>query len=384
MAIWLKELSGSSAAAGVTFFAFGIGGMLSPVGGVIADRFRRRQLLIVINIVAVGPVLMLTLVRHSDQAWLVYLTMFVLGAIGTIQSAAQRALLPMLVDPGLLGDANSFRQTLSELIRIFAPVLGAGLFAIVGGAVVAEIDAATFVAGAAGLLVLRVSESKPERRPERWTTEVSAGTRFLVRSAVLRQITVALGGVVLVFGFTESINFSVVTVGLGHSASFIGVFFATQGIAGIIGAISAASMLRRLTERQLVVAGLSLAACAPLLLAVPNLEVVLAGFALGGIALPWVLVAATTALQRRAPREILGRVSGAFDFVLNVPQVISIGVGAALITVVPYRDLLFVVAAVMALSTSYLATRGKEESRQASEEPAPATADIGVGKGKPG
>jgi MFS family permease len=360
MAIWLKELSGSSAMAGITFFAFGCGALLSPVGGMIADRFRRKPLLIVVNLIAAGPVLLLTQVHDSGQAWMVYLVMFALGAIGAVQAAAETALLPRLVPAGALGHANGLRQTLTELIRLFAPVLGAGLFTLVGGAVIAEIDAATFVIAAAGLIAVRVSEPPPGARRASWKAEMSIGVRFLASDTMLRQITIALGCVILVFGFTDSINFSVVTAGLRHSASFIGVLLAVQGVTGIIGAITAGPILKRFTERHLVVIGLVAATGTPLLLALPNLAAVLAGFAIGGLALPWVLVSATTALQRRSPEQILGRVSGAFNLVLTIPQLVSIGVGAALITRVGYRELLIIVAAVMALSSAYLGTRRDE------------------------
>jgi len=368
MAIWLKELTGSSAAAGLTLFAFGCGGLLSPLGGVVVDRFRRRKLLVGVNLVAAAPVLLLTLVHHAGQAWVVYAVMFVLGLIGTIVTAAQTALLPLLVPDNLLGEANGLQQMLTEGIRLLAPVVGAGLFTLVGGAVVAEIDAATFVVGAIAMLLLRVDERTLSHSESRWTAEVSAGTRFLLKTTILRQLAIALVCVVLVFGFTESINFSVVTAGLHHSASFIGVLLAVQSVGGVAGAATAGLLLKRLTERQLTVVGLSLAVFIPLLLTLQNLAAVMVGFAVGGVTLPWVVVAAATALQRRTPAEIMGRVSGAFNLLLFVPQVISVGIGSALIPVVGYPDLLFVIAGMLLISTIYLATRAEQRGRLAGGE----------------
>jgi MFS family permease len=166
----------------------------------------------------------------------------------------------------------------------------------------------------------------------------------------------------------ESINFSVVTVGLHHSASFIGVLLTVQSVGGVLGAGTAGMLLRYFTERQLIVAGLALAATTPLLLTLPDLTAVTAGFGIGGIALPWVVVAATTVLQRRVPAEIIGRVSGIFSTILVVPQVVSVGVGAALITLVDYHYLLIVVAVLTLLSAGYLATRGDDERRFAAPE----------------
>jgi MFS family permease len=161
----------------------------------------------------------------------------------------------------------------------------------------------------------------------------------------------------------------VVTVGLHHSASFIGVLLAVQSVGGLVGAGTVGRLLKHATERQIVVAGLALAAVTPLLLTLSNVVAVLVGFGIGGIALPWIVVAATTAMQRRVPVEIMGRIAGIFTAILVVPQVISIGVGASLITFVDYRYLLLVVAGVTLISATYLTTRDDEAYSSASMKP---------------
>jgi hypothetical protein len=295
--------------------------------------------------------------------------MFIMGMIGSVITAAQTALIPLLVPGDLLGDANGVQQMLTEGIRLFAPVLGAGLFTLVGAATVAEIDAATFLVAAMALLRVRVDEHTSGGKEFGWTQEIRLGVRFLGKLAIVRQIAVAMGLVVLAFGFMESINFSVVTVGLHHSASFIGVLLAVQSVGGLVGAGTVGRLLKHATERQIVVAGLALAAVTPLLLTLSNVVAVLVGFGIGGIALPWIVVAATTAMQRRVPVEIMGRIAGIFTAILVVPQVISIGVGASLITFVDYRYLLLVVAGVTLISATYLTTRDDEAYSSASMKP---------------
>ena len=63
MAIWIKEVTGSSAAAGLLMFCYAAGSLFSPAGGVIADRFRRRPFLICANLAAAAVVLLITLVH---------------------------------------------------------------------------------------------------------------------------------------------------------------------------------------------------------------------------------------------------------------------------------------------------------------------------------
>jgi MFS family permease len=44
MGIWIKVLTGSSAAAGLSFFALALGSLCGPLGGMLADKVRRRPL----------------------------------------------------------------------------------------------------------------------------------------------------------------------------------------------------------------------------------------------------------------------------------------------------------------------------------------------------
>src|ERR1700722_17226146 len=161
MAIWIKEMTGSSALAGLVMFCFALGNLFSPLGGVLADRFRRRPLLIALNLVAAGLVLLLLLVHDRSLMWLVYAVMFGYGLVGSAMGPAQTALLPVIVPAELLAEANAAQQTLVQGLRLVTPLVGAGLFVWLGGGPVAVIDAATFGVAVACLIALRVTEPAP-------------------------------------------------------------------------------------------------------------------------------------------------------------------------------------------------------------------------------
>ena len=74
-------------------------------------------------------------------------------------------------------------------------------------------------------------------------------------------------------------------------------------------------------------------------------------------ALPVVVVAITTALQRRTPGPVQGRVFTAFEFLAGGPQLLSIAAGAALVAVVDYRVLLVVMATGLLVGAGYGALR---------------------------
>jgi MFS family permease len=370
MAIWVKELTGSSAWAGLVMFCYAIGNLSSPLGGVIADRFRRRPMLICANLLGAALVLLILLVHGRGQIWIIYLVIFLSGVLAGAITPALTALLPALVPEDLLAEANGAQQTLNEGLRLVTPLIGAGLFALAGGAVVAEIDAATFLVAVAALLALRVDEPKPAPQAAGdGGGRMTAGFRFIRREPVLRSITLALALAMLAFGFTESAVFSVVTTGLHHRPTFTGVLLAAQGTGAVVAGLVAAPILRRMPEGMLTALALSCAAAAVLLLTLPSVVLVFVGVVLAGFVGPWVSVAAITAIQRRTPSGLLGRVAGVFGLSLTAPQVASVGLGAALIAVVDYRVLLFAVAVVAALAVAYLLSRPETRHTTASGTP---------------
>ena len=363
MAIWVKILTGSNSAAGLTFFAFTCGFLAAPVSGVIVDRLRRRPLLIAANLCGAALVCALLLVGGRGQVWLIYLVMFGYGAVNSLITSAQTALLPALVPGDLLGDANSVLQMASQGLRLITPLLGAGLLAWVGARPVILLDAGTFVVAAGTVLALRLREPRPDRAAARGRGggrgEFSAGIRYITRTPALRRVMIAGLIAVTAFGLFETVSFAVVAQGLHRSPPFLGVLTTLQGAGALAGGALAAPVMRRASERALIAAGLAACAGGALLLITAWLPLVLAASAALGLCIVWINVGAITLIQRRTPADLLGRVDAALEFAIIVPQAASIAAGAALIAVVNYRILLLAMAAVIAFSAGYLAS-GRE------------------------
>jgi cyanate permease len=172
-------------------------------------------------------------------------------------------------------------------------------------------------------------------------------------------MTFALAFALLAIGFAESAIFSVVTAGLHHKATFLGILETAQGIGAVTGGLIAAWVLRRTSEGVMTSLALLAVTAGALLLTAPALVPVLAGMALAGVALPWINVAVITAIQRRSPPELIGRVAGAFTVSFSVPQAISIGLGAALISVISYQALLVTIAVACGLAATYLVSHSQ-------------------------
>ena len=370
MGIWIKVLTGSSSAAGLSFFALALGSLCGPLGGMLADKVRRRPLLIATNLATAGLVLLLLLVRDRDQVWLIYAVMFGYGVSGSILGPAQTALVQAIVPAQLLGEANSVLQTAQQGLRLVTPLAGAGLFAVFGPAPVIIGDAATFLVAVATLVAIRIRERHPAPSGQRWLAELTAGARHIAGTIVLRQLTITAAVVVTAYGLSETVIFAVVSQGLHRPTTYLGILIAAQGAGAIAAGLAAAPLMGRLTEGLLAGLGMIIAAVGFLLLIPSQLPAVLAGCVLLGGSISWIIVGIMTKFQRRTPPELMGRTDAAFTIAYTVPQTMAIALGAGLIALLNYRILLLAIAGLMALAAGYLCTR-REQRPAADAQPRP-------------
>ncbi|MEY9873609.1 MFS family permease [Streptacidiphilus sp. MAP12-33] len=362
--VWVKELTGSTAQAGLCMLSLILGTLLSPVSGHLVDRMRRKPLLIGANAVTGLLMLSLTLVHGAGQVWLVYAVMFVNGLALSVTGSATTALLPAMVEPELLGAANGLTQALTQGQRLITPALGIGLLAAFGGGAVAAADAASFAAGILCWAFIKVDDPRPEPSAVHWRTETTAGFRFLLRTPSLRQLSTALVVGLFVAGMFETLAFAVVTVGLHRAPTWMGVIVTVMGVSGMLGGLLVGALVKPLGAGRLTALGLALCCGGALAFAVPATAVVLLGALLLGFALPCIIVGSMTAIQLTTPNELLGRVSGADVFLTTSGQALGMAAGSALITTVFYRDIAFAGAALLAVSALYLVTRREQRVPQ--------------------
>jgi MFS family permease len=347
LAIWVKELTGSNGAAATVFFALGATALLAPFGGYLVDRVRhRRRLLIATDAVTATAVLALVFVHSRADLWIVYAVIVAYGLSATVIGPATSALLKDLVDDTDLGGANAVRQVLGQGLRLVSPLVGAGLYAWIGGGALAVFDALTFAASIVAVAGLRIVESPPlghaERPPLR--IELVLGFRHIFRSPLLRRLAVTAGVAMLGLGLFESIDFAVVAA-LGHRPSYFGVLMSIQGAGSIAGGLVVTRAMRRIGEGAVVGLAMGGFAIASVGLMFASEAVVVPSVLVIGAAVSWYAVGFGTAMQRYTPPRLQGRVSTATFALTNIPQTVSIACGAALIGSIDYRALLGVLGA---------------------------------------
>ena len=348
-AIWIKDLTGSSSAAGMTFFFYLLAALAAPVGGLVADKFRRGRLLIVLNLAGAGIVAVLLLVGGAHDVWIIYAVMTAYGAIAVALGPAQSGLMTTLLPPELLGSANSALRGTQESLRLLAPILGAGVYALAGPKTVVTIDAGTFVIAALVLLTLRRDDPYPTPAEGNVLGRLTAGIVYVTRHADLRRLIAASMVFMLLAGLGESVRWVIVSVGLHRPAEYMGTLQFVMGAGAILGGLGSGPALHRFGEARIVGLGLLSFALGSALCVGPPVSIYI-GSVLVGAGAPALVIGAITMLQQASTRDIQGRTFSAFEFLTTAPQIVSIALGAALITVVDYRILLLAITAAATIS----------------------------------
>jgi MFS family permease len=293
--------------------------LVSPLAGVVADRYDRRMILVVADLARAGIVLCFLTVRSAEMVWLLYvLTALQLGVSGFFDPA-KNAILPDVVSPQRLGAANALISATWSVMLAFGAALG-GLVAGTWGVYTSfSLDAVTFLLSAFFIWRVRY-RTQPTQKSQGKSIrdalgEYAEGLRYLNRERDILMIACQKGAIALSVagGFNVvqvAIAEQVFVIGEGGSLS-LGIFLTVFGIGTGMGPIVARwwSGDRDGPLRQSITIFYGLTSVGLLVLAPladfysVNLGMFLRGFG-GGVV--WVF--ATQLLLQNVPASVRGRV----------------------------------------------------------------------------
>jgi MFS family permease len=345
--IWVKSLTGSSATAGAVSIGIYAPSLLGPIVGLAVDRVDRRRWLVAVNVASAAVVASLLAVRGRGEVWLIFVVMVGYGFSLVMAGPAEDALFAQMLPTDVRRQVNGWRLGLQEAGRLVAPLVGAGLFAWLGGGAVAGLDAATFVIAALATLRLKVPALPTVVETRHWRADLLAGFWHLRSTPGLGRIVVVGSTIMAVSGIGVAAQYSLVQA-LGRSPSFLGVLAAGLGAGSIVASLTSGRVLARFGEPGLLVAGLANYAIGSAVRCIPSSVAAVLGSVILGFALPWVFLAILNASQRLTPQHLQGRVSAAVSLVFFGPQTAMLAIGSAAITVLNYRTIYLGSAAVAA------------------------------------
>jgi hypothetical protein len=365
--IWVKSLTGSSALAGLVSVCIYAPSLVGPLGGMIVDRVPRLPWLFGMNLVSAALLLPLLAVTSRQTIWIIFAVMTCYGAEIILLDPAESALFAEMLPLDLRQRMNGWRLGLQETGRLVAPLLGAGLFALVGGRAVALFDAATFLVAAVMVSRIRLIEPVAPVLHHHWRSDLLAGFDYIRSTPELRRTLLAGAVVMALSGLLVAAQFSLVQ-GLGEPPSFLGVLAAALGAGSIVAALTSNRLLSHIGEHWLAAIGMVDFAVGNAARATGWLPAAILGSVVLGFALPWVFLAVLNLAQRLTPLNLQGRMSAAITLVMFGPQAPLQALGSWAIQYVTYQQL-YLAGAGVALVTAVGLTLSTASSRRPFRSP---------------
>jgi MFS family permease len=322
--------------------------LVAPFAGYYVDRWPKRTMMIVADLVRVVLVTVLALMVASDSASVpaIAACAFAIVTGNVFHSAAAEAMIADLtaLDDKLLHVTNGRQQAAYTAGRQLAgPPVGSLTFSVAGWLPFA-FDAFSFLASAALLGFTPRRQATGPHKNGVWRT-LRDSTAYLFAHRDLRTLAlltaVANFSINMVMGIL--VLYATDSGGLGIAEAGYGLLLVAMAVGGVAGGFLAARVVGWLGSRATMITGLAAQGGAWLVLATTGNAIVAgAALALGSVGVALVSVVVMTARQKQAPPELLGQVISAFRVVGNGPAPLGALAGGAMAEVAGLRLPIFV------------------------------------------
>ncbi len=321
LSMYVLELTGSASVfAGMLALAMVPTILLSPFGGILADRWDRRKLMAAMDAVSGAAVLLsVPAVRYLGGTLPAGALLVALSVLGAFESPTVQACVPQLLSGDNILRGNSVVNQIQALAGLVTPFMGSLMYAALGLETVLLAAGLCFWVTAALECFIRLGPP-----PERESSGLAAAVREDFRDSLrfLRRDEPAVLRLLLLAACASFFAAGTAVVGLPHlvrnvlglSAEHYGAAESAMGAAAVLGALAAGLAGKRLKKRELLITcfGLSLLlAGLAFLLPVSTLVRYLAltaAFCAGQLVCTMFSVLALSEIQQRTPEGLTGKV----------------------------------------------------------------------------
>ncbi len=345
---WLAALSGIAAV------------LVSPYAGALADRSRRRPILIGADLgrAAVLATIPIAYLAGILSIWQLFVCAAAAGILTVFFDVSYPTYVPTLVPQDQLLEANSKLALTVSIAEVTGPAFTGILIKLVTAPFAIALDALSFVVSAFSIAIIRTPEPKPAAGSAR--EDLSSGFRFifshpLLRSIALRTATASFSAGVF---FTLYVYYAISI--LKMTTVELGIVISLGGIGNLVGALIANHLGHRLPTRATLIAATLWQGASALLVSLPSgpgmAAVLLWGASqlFGDIANPLYAIYELTFRQSATPKELHGRVNAAMQLLYKGAMPAGSLVGGLLATWSSPRMALFAGALGIMLSALWL------------------------------
>jgi len=332
---WLVyRLTGSSVLLGAVGFAAQIPVfVLAPVGGIVADRYDRRPIVVATQTSAMLLAFAMAALTLSGlvRIWHIFILAALLGATNSFDIPARQAFMVEMVGKQDLMNGIALNSSMFNASRVIGPAVAGLLVAGVGEGWCFFINGVSFMAVIAGLLAMRVKPREKGDQAGSPLARVVEGFRFVLRNPPVHAI-LALLGVVSVTGMPYTVLLPIFAGRILHGgARALGGLSAAAGIGALGGALLLAGRkdLRGL-NRWVAASALGFGASLVAFSASRRLWLSAAILAAVGFSMMIEMGSSNTLIQSMVPDHLRGRVMSVYSMMfMGMAPIGSLLAGAA-------------------------------------------------------
>ena len=368
LAWFVYELTHSPLAVGIlTFCRFSPQTLFVLFAGVLADRIDNRRLVIMTQAasMAVSIALAVLAFSGSEGVWPIYVLALLAGIAQVFDSPGRHALVYQMVGRAELPNAIALNTSVFNASRVVGPGIAGVLIASVGVGYCFALNALSFTAVLAALLLMNTRELHPVKRPEERPTFVKGVKEGLSYARGDSRVSLVLLLVLVVgtLGVNNGVILPVLASELHAGPKVFGLLSAAFGAGALLGALATASLGR--ASWKVLVIGTTGFGAAMLMVAPQSTVAACAAFLLvAGMCFTLWSANSNSLLQLSAPDHLRGRVLSLYLFAFHGLAPAG-GLLIGWLIEVGGTDLAFQLAGGSALAMAAIAARSRSFQRTA-------------------
>jgi len=361
----------------------------SALGGPIVDRFSRRKIMVVADMVRAGAVLSL-LLQPEPSIHHLYAVAACLGLFAALFQPCLQASIPNVVPSDRLVAANALVSATFQLAVMIGPLLGALLVSQLGLRPAFAVNAASFVVSAVLVAGVRLPDrDRTDRVLASPREELVEGFRFAVRTPVVRGILLVTGMIMFAAAIRNPLEPLFVMRVLDADAGMLGLPPAVWGLGMLLGSTAVPAAARRWSCERLLTASVALVGVAVLFASRSAfLSTMLGLWLLAGSGNAVGTIAYHSLLQKRTPDRLRGRIVAASEMVLDAAYLVGVttagwlGGHVGLRTALAVAGVCFLLAALVSRLVLGTGTTPSPAAAPVRQSTAPAAVDCREGPGR--
>lgn len=338
--------------------------LLAPFAGVLVDRWDRRKVMIISDLLRGGLSLLMIVAAVTGQYLLALPLVFLAACVANFFDPARSAMIPRVVPREQLVQANSLSQSTTTLLRLAGPGLGTVIFTLLGPVASFVADAASFFLSAACIMLVKTSGSVPAKptADQRFWPELQAGLRFVWSSRPLRVVMITFTILMMGGGAINSLEIFLVRDILHLPVTMLALPNTVQPLASLLTALAVGTLAAKL-RRPLMLSPLGTALCTlgiGLVAGAQNLYWVIAGAVAVGVGNVIMSIGGSTIGQLFVPDEMRGRVGSILGVLPTAAMILSAGIAGAVAQSISPRWIMGAATLLLGLATliSYAGLKG--------------------------